>query len=115
MGEIFYIQALLLVFPACSFQLLRTIEGVLYPSFQHAAEAAGLFANDSEGLIAMEDAVISYKSPSQLHFLFVMLILEGSPAIPIWEKFCNDMACDHGGNINGPINDFAKKMSSSGH
>ncbi|KAF8340711.1 PIF1-like helicase-domain-containing protein [Cantharellus anzutake] len=51
----------------------------------------------------MEDAVASFKSPSQLCFLFMLLILEGAPAIPIWERFADDLARDYGGNVLGPM------------
>lgn len=93
-GEVFYIRMLLFHHPARSFEDLRTIDGALHPSFQEAARAAGLFAEENEGLLAMEDAVASMRSPKQLRFLFVMLVVEGSPALDIWDRFKCDLSRD---------------------
>jgi len=61
-------------------------------SFQHAARAAGLLQED-------EDAITNYQSASQLHFLFVLLIVEGTGgAVDLWERFKDDLARDHLGN-----------------
>ena len=97
--------------PAHSFTLLQTIQGTKYDSFQLAAQAAGLFNNDSEGIWAMEDTVLNYQSPAELCFLFVLLILEGSPAIPIWDRFSDGMACNFGSNILGPMSNSSKQLA----
>jgi hypothetical protein len=106
-GEVFYICSLLFHHPARSFEALRTVNGHTYPTFQHAAQAAGLFEEANEGLLAMEDAISQYKSPAQLRFLFVMLMLEGSPAVDIWDRFADDLSLDFGGNILGAVSHTA--------
>ena len=110
-GEAFYIRALLFHHPARSFDDLRTIGDVVHDTFQSAAQAAGLFEDANEGRFAMEDAILQYKSPSQLRFLFVMLILEGSPALELWNNFADDLSRDYGGNVDGPISDTAKQLA----
>ena len=60
MEEVFNIHALLLHHSAWSFNLLQTIQGSEYETSQLAAQAAGLFNNESEGLWAMEDAVANF-------------------------------------------------------
>jgi hypothetical protein len=77
---------------------LRTIHGTVHPTFQRAAQAAGLFEEQEEGLLAMEDAIANYKSPSELRFLFCLLILEGATALPLWDKFRDDLCRDFTGH-----------------
>ncbi|KAI5984822.1 PIF1-like helicase-domain-containing protein [Pisolithus albus] len=43
----------------------------------------------------MKEAVESLRTPSQLRFLFTLLLLEGYPTIPLWEKFWCALAIDH--------------------
>jgi hypothetical protein len=59
---------------------------------------AGLLEEDDEGRLAMEDAITEYKSASQLRFLFMLLIVEGTGAIELWDSFCDDLARDFLGN-----------------
>ncbi|KAK4700477.1 ATP-dependent DNA helicase PIF1, partial [Phenoliferia sp. Uapishka_3] len=90
-GDVFYLRVLLHNRPARSYEELRTVEGVVYLSFQGAALALGLFSNSAEGVYTMQEAVASFKSPGQLRFLFVLLITEGSNAITLWEQFHHDI------------------------
>jgi hypothetical protein len=98
MGEVFYIRLLLLHHAARSFDELRTIGAVMHDTFQHAAQAAGLIEEDDEARLAMEDAIAEYKSPAQLRFLFVLLIVEGAPAVDLWDRFADRLALDYAGN-----------------
>jgi hypothetical protein len=82
---------------------LCTIHGTAYDTFQQAAQAAGLFQEAEEGLLAMGDAIAQYNSPNQLRFLFCLLILEGLHAVPLWSRFADDLARDFGGNTFGHI------------
>lgn len=98
LGEVFYIRLLLLHHAARSYEDLRTINGVTYTTFQHAAQAAGLLQEDEEGRLAMEDAIAEYKSASQLRFLFVLLITEGASAVELWDRFKDNLSLDYLGN-----------------
>src|SRR5438876_5438980 len=94
-GELFYLRALLMCQAAMSFEDLRTVDGHLYPTFSEAAHALGLFQNQNEAIVAMEDAIADFKSPAQLRFLFVHLILEGGPAPEMWSKFWPSLIEDY--------------------
>jgi hypothetical protein len=94
-GELFYLRALLMSQAATSFENLRTVDGHLYPTFSEAARALGLFKNQNEAIVAMEDAIADFKSPAQLRFLFAHLILEGGPAPEMWSKFMSSLIEDY--------------------
>lgn len=98
LGDVFYLCLLLLHHAVRSFEQLRTINGVVHDTFQHAAKAAGLLEEDDEGQLAMEDAIMEYRSASQLRFLFVLLIVEGTGVIELWDSFCDDLAHNFLGN-----------------
>ena len=93
-GELFYLRCLLMHRHACSFKELRTFENVTFASFHEAAIHLGLFSTVHEGFYAMEEAVASYIPPSQLRFLFARILLEGFPALPLWDTFKDCMALD---------------------
>ncbi|KIY51825.1 hypothetical protein FISHEDRAFT_12425, partial [Fistulina hepatica ATCC 64428] len=62
-SEAFYVRTLLLHRPARSFSQLRTVDGVEYLSFQEAAYALHLFADENEAQHAMNEAVESLRTP----------------------------------------------------
>src|SRR3954453_4501075 len=96
MGELYYIHSLLLHKPAQSFNELRTVYGIHYPSFQEAAVALGLFANHSEGLDCMREAVQALSLPSQLRFLFAQIFLNlPCSAVDIFTMFKEDLTADY--------------------
>jgi hypothetical protein len=94
-GELFYLRALLICKSAISFEHLRTIDDHIYPTFSEAARALGLFQNQNEAVVAMEDAIADFKSPAQLRFLFAHLIIEGGPAPEMWSKFSSSLIEDY--------------------
>src|SRR4051812_3030093 len=65
MGELYYLRSLLLHRPADSFEDLRTVLGVVHPTFQEAATALGLFSDQTEAEQCMEEAVRGCYSPAQ--------------------------------------------------
>ncbi|KAK1993563.1 hypothetical protein LX36DRAFT_542191, partial [Colletotrichum falcatum] len=74
---------------------LRTVEGVVCPSFQEATVALGLFRNVNEATYAMEEAASSFSRPGQLRFLFAHLLLDlPSPAVTLWTRFCPALSAD---------------------
>jgi hypothetical protein len=100
-GELFYMRTLLQHRSAYNFQELRTVHGRVYPTYQEAATALGLFENVSEAAHAIEEAVAAYSRPSQLRFLFAYLLLDlPTPAIVLWENFREALSADFALNHN---------------
>ena len=93
-GELFYLRALLLHRAASSFEDLRTINHHCFTTFHEAACDFGLFANNNEGFLALEEAVQCLRTPSQLRFLFAQIIQEGYPAMPLWTEFQDPLTND---------------------
>jgi hypothetical protein len=73
---------------------LRTIEGVVYGTYQEAARAMGLFDNRDEGIMAFEELLDSGGPPAQLRWIFAVLAVEGSPALVIWESHEDALSAD---------------------
>jgi hypothetical protein len=73
---------------------LRTIEGVVYRTYQEAARAMGLFDNRDEGIMAFEELLDSGAPPAQLRWIFAVLAVEGSPALVIWESHEDALSAD---------------------
>ncbi|KAE8223321.1 hypothetical protein CF326_g8209 [Tilletia indica] len=91
-GEVFYLRQLLLHRPAASWKDLRTTGAgtpnrVLHATFQAAAVELGLFEHGSEALLALRDAVDLFQPPSELRFLFAILVLDGAIASRLWDEF----------------------------
>ncbi|OWY94855.1 Helitron helicase [Phytophthora megakarya] len=78
-----------------SFEDLRTIDNVKYPTFHEAARTAGYLENDREWEERLLEA--SYeRMPFQLHQLFgttLVYSLPGSP-LELWERFKSDLSED---------------------
>lgn len=55
--ELIYLKALLLRISGKDFNDLRTVNEVLYPTFQEAAKVLGLFENDEEAEHILQEAV----------------------------------------------------------
>jgi hypothetical protein len=93
---VFYIRHLLLYHPARSWELLRTINLILYKTFQDAAIAAGLFVTENEGELAMVEAVKGLATPYQLRVLFSHILLNGccETPRPVWDRFTDQMSDD---------------------
>ena len=94
-GERFYLRCIIQIKPARSFQQLRTINGVIYETYQEAARALGLFNNMNEATIVMQEAVDGLRTPAQLRFLFVQLIYNGSHAQELWIQFKDSLMLDY--------------------
>ena len=90
-GEVFYLRLLLAHRSASSFEDIRTVDDHLFLTFQEAAIAIGIFIDSQEGQLCMTEAQASFYSPFQLRILFCELILDGSPAVPLWNLFQDSM------------------------
>ena len=95
-GETFYLRSILAIRPGNSYEDLRTFNGFLYETYQEAAHAMGIFANETECVVAFEEAVSLYKTPSQLRFLFLHMLVNECIQIPIefWERFKAQLSYD---------------------
>lgn len=104
-GKVFYLRTLLIHHAATSYRDLHTIEGITFSSFHEAACDFGLFENQNEGHLALQEAVDHLRTPAQLRFLFVQVLLEGYAAMPLWTEFRDSIAADHilrlGNNVSG--------------
>ena len=96
-GEIFYLHTILQHRPALSFENACTIGGEIHSTFQEAAIAMGLFADNNEAELAMQEAIITLKTPRQLRLLFVHLLVNDCVTAPLtlWNMYSSTMAMDH--------------------
>lgn len=97
-GDLFYLRLMLHKTHARSFQQLRTVrspqdEETEHDNFQNAARAMRLVTGDEEYFICMEEASI-FKVGSQLRGLFVTLLLDGGPAMKLWEEYDENLIED---------------------
>ncbi|XP_057456530.1 uncharacterized protein LOC130747576 [Lotus japonicus] len=87
-GELYYLRVLLTIQKGCtSWESIRTIDGVVCPSFQDACYALGLLADDKEFIDAIIEAN-DLASGIQLRKFFVMLLTTNTMSKPefVWEK-----------------------------
>ena len=95
-GELFYLRTLLLSQPGISWVDLRTVDGVVYSSFQAAAITLGLFADQNEAQFCMQEAVSTLRTPHQLRILFVHLLTNSCTNTPLqlWNEFRDKISKD---------------------
>ncbi|OWZ06912.1 Helitron helicase [Phytophthora megakarya] len=79
-----------------SFEDLRTVSGIEYPSYLDAVKAAGHLENDGEWIACMEEAK-EYKMPYQLRQLFATLLAYSMPTDVrgMWNQFYTDLSEDY--------------------
>jgi hypothetical protein len=82
-GEQYYLRMLLYTVPSpTSWEDLRTVDGVLHPTFQDACAARGLLATDEEWDRCLDEAGL-IKTGHQLRQLFAAILLNNSPLDPL--------------------------------
>lgn len=86
LGELYYLRILLQRIPCFSYENLRTVEGVVNPTFQEAARSIGLLNDENEYFDVLKDAAVFMTGPS-LRKLFYILISNGASAVTLWEHF----------------------------
>ncbi|XP_057453106.1 uncharacterized protein LOC130744967 [Lotus japonicus] len=87
-GELYYLRILLTLQKGCtSWESIRTVDDVEYPTFRDACYALGLLADDKEFLDAITEAN-ELASGTQLRKFFVMLLTTNTMSKPefVWEK-----------------------------
>lgn len=95
-GERFYLRMLLnIVKGATSFEEIRTVDGVVYNTYQEACFHRGLLDSDGEWHAALEDAS-GFQTGEKLRELFVTMLLFCNVADvrDLWDKHWKDMADD---------------------
>lgn len=94
--ECFYLWLLLVnVRGPTSFESLRTVNGVVYPTFRAACQELNLLENDNHWDTTLAEASIS-ASPSQIRTLFSIIISTCFPSNPsdLWNKYKDNMSED---------------------
>ena len=94
-GERFYLRTLLTVVAgATSFEDLRTVDGVVCPTFKDACQARGLLRDDNEWIQCLQEAADMHTG-NQLCTLFATIPIHGVPTTPenLWAQF-KDRICD---------------------
>lgn len=96
LGDVFYLRVLLQIQPVRSFEELRTVDGVLYPSFQEACTALNLFSDGTEAEYCFTEATNSLHTPYQMRLLFIHMLTNECIITPvaIWEKFQEPLSKD---------------------
>ena len=78
-GDVWYLRLLLYYIPASSWEDIRTVDNVLHPTHEAAAQARGLVADLQEFDLTLREAK-TFATPRELRSLFVTLIIAGGPA-----------------------------------
>jgi hypothetical protein len=95
MGERYYLRLLLTVVRgATSFENLKTVEGVVYPTFKGACIALGLLEDDGEWVALFREGA-EFMTGRALRHLFALALQHTTISNPlaIWETFGHSM-CD---------------------
>ena len=95
-GERYYLRILLNhVRGPLSFENIRTVDGVVAPTFREAATMHGLLQRDSSLQDCLHEASL-YQMPSSLRRIFATILVYCNPTNPreLWERFEQDMSVD---------------------
>ena len=95
-GELHYLRRLLnIVRGPLSFEDLRTVKGVVFPTFKDACVERGLLKDDKEWIRCLDEAK-QFQSGKQLRNLFAIILTHCEPtnAKQIWEQFKDAMSSD---------------------
>jgi len=98
-GQAYYLRLLLLTVPARDFDDLLVVDDTRYDTFKDAAVARGLVRNGDEAATAMREVAEDETStPSELRYLYGMLLLHGDPnegdPLQLFRRFWRPMALD---------------------
>lgn len=126
-GERYYLRLLLNHVPnPTSFDYLKTVDGILYPSFQEACSKRGLLDNDQQWYDTLNEAALYYNS-KKVREIFAYILVYGEPSNPraLWESnirntnFINDFIHDGTSNpttqalihLDQVLRDFDKRLT----
>jgi hypothetical protein len=83
--ELFMLRRLLLVVPgALSFEALRTVDNVVYPTFEAAVRVRGMLEDDCEIVAAFHDVVLQSVSDSNVRRQFILYLVFCRPSQPVF-------------------------------
>ena len=94
--ETFYLRMLLHhVRGPTSFEHLRTVDGILHPTFHAACIAYGLLESDAHWINCLQEAVETL-NPRAMRELFAVIAHSGFPSSPLelWDRFKEPMCED---------------------
>ena len=103
-GECYFLRVLLNnVAGATSYEHLRTVDGVILPSFREAAERRGLIEEDN----TLDECLIEasfFQMPSSLRRLFatILVFYEPNDVMWLWKKHYDAMLEDYSCNNPSP-------------
>ena len=103
-GEIWYLRLILYNQPVLSFKDARTVDGVIFQTFQEAALARKLVEDEKEVNLAFQWATLS-STPPELRTLFVIMTSQGFPTVTIYNdielriKLMEDYLLDFNDNM----------------
>ncbi|KAK9068544.1 hypothetical protein SSX86_012659 [Deinandra increscens subsp. villosa] len=95
-GELFYLRMLLNHKTGCrSFNDIKTVSGLIHPTYRAACEAMGLIGDDTEWALTFEEAAL-WATARELRFLFVQMLLfcEISNPLVLWTQHWDSMSDD---------------------
>ncbi|XP_030762665.1 ATP-dependent DNA helicase RRM3-like [Sitophilus oryzae] len=110
--ECYHLRLLLHVVrgPTC-FEDLKTVNGVLHPTFQSACKALGLHEDDSHWDTTLEEAALC-DSPLKLRELFTVMLIfcQLSDPLSLWEKFKDSFSEDIKRQLERDLLDSAQRL-----
>ncbi|KAK1684710.1 hypothetical protein QYE76_045558 [Lolium multiflorum] len=96
-GDRYYLRMLLNTMKGCtSFENIRTVDGVIHPTYKLACKALGFLDDDNEWIECINEAS-SWASGTQLRQLFTTILTHCEVTSPkmlwdsTWEALCEDM------------------------
>ncbi|XP_023245859.1 uncharacterized protein LOC111643039 [Copidosoma floridanum] len=95
--ELFYLRLLLLHIKGnTSYNDLKTVDGILQPSFTATCLTLRVIEDDDEWIKAMNEATV-WMMPQRLQLLFVRILIHCQPIHPeeLWENFKDAMSEDY--------------------
>src|SRR5438105_1000053 len=103
---------LLIIKGACSYEVIRTYNNILFPTFKEACKARGLLGDDQEWYNAFDEAA-AWATSSQLRHLFVTMLLfcEVSDEHTFFEKVWRLLADDIQYNFRAMIGHSTYQMT----
>ncbi|XP_043259365.1 uncharacterized protein LOC122403185 [Colletes gigas] len=116
-AECFYLRLLLVnVRGPTSFESLRTVDGVLCPTYRDACQRLQLLENDTHWDMTLADAIMCAPA-NQIRSLFAIIISTCNPSNPkdLWDKYKDNMSEDFLHRVRAATGDFNLGMTDEIH